>query len=286
MTASLTDILTMEELDKNLFRSLHHRENFRNILFGGQVLAQALISAYKTVNNMPPHSLHAYFLRAGSADAPVIYDVENVRDGTSFKSRRVVARQFGRPIFNMAVSFHQKEEGYEHQKPLPLNVDSPEKILEKRGITSGRNVDAHIPASKSKTSGEESPFQLLAVEDDVFFSTDIHPPEALYWIKSTEPLPDDPIYHYCSLAFASDFGLLATALLPHKTNLFDDKMVAASVDHAMWFHTEEFRVDKWLLCQTQSPWAGNARGLTHGNIFNDTGKLIASTAQEGLIRPI
>lgn len=286
MSSSLTDLLSMEELDLNLFRSRFHRENFRNTLFGGQVLAQALVSAFNTVDKILPHSLHAYFLRAGSSQSPVIYDVESVRDGRSFTSRRVVARQSGRPIFNMSASFHSNEDGFHHQIEMPSGLLTPEEILERNGKNKEIKVDAHIPGSKSQSTGKESPFELLAVESEVFYSQEQHPPEAIYWIRAHETLPDDAIYHYCALAFASDFGLLATALLPHKATLFDKGIFAASVDHAMWFHGQNFRVDEWMLCRTFSPWAGGARGLSHGSIFTREGTLIASTCQEGLIRPV
>ncbi len=284
--SSLTDLLSMEELDSNLFRSRTHCANFKNTLFGGQVLAQALASAFNTVDKILPHSLHAYFLQAGSSESPVIYGVENVRDGGSFSSRRIVAWQAGKPIFNMSASFHSNESGFEHQMAFPSDVAMPDEILARNRGKSGIELDAHIPGSKNKSTGKESPFELLAVEPELFHSKDKQTPEALFWIRAQKPLPDDPIYHCCALAFASDFGLLATTLLPHPMTLFAENICAASIDHAMWFHRQNFRVDEWMLYRTYSPWAGGGRGLSHGSIFTMDGTLVATTSQEGLIRSI
>lgn len=279
MGLTMDDILDLEELDTNLFRSQHHYENFRKSLFGGQVLGQALMAAYKTTDDALPNSLHAYFLRAGSSASPVIYDVENVRDGRTFSCRRVVARQSGRPIYNMSASFHAEEEGFQHQVEYPEHVPLPEELLKDR---------AHISMGDKvlKAQGPDTPFHFLPV-DDALFSTDrISPPEGYFWIKAKDKLPDTPISHYCALAFASDIGLLATALLPHNSMIFDENLIVASVDHAMWFHRKDFRADEWLLCKNFSPWAGNARGFAQAHIFNLDKQLVASTAQEGLIRKI
>ncbi len=283
MTASIQQLLDLERLDNNLFRSRFHRENFRKTLFGGQVLSQALMAAYLTREKGMPHSLHAYFLRAGSSESPVIYDVENVRDGRSLASRRAVARQFGRPIFNLSASFHVQEPGFSHQEPIPAGVPSPEEILKQRKLSSGQ---MNVPIGTREPDQSASPFDMLPIDKDLFVSRDIRPPDALYWMKTSEPLPDDPIYHLCALAFASDIGLLATALLPHDATIFDSTIFAASIDHAMWFHWNDFRADEWILCQSHSPWAGGARGFSIANIYTREGKLIASTAQEGLIRPV
>ncbi|WP_086931822.1 acyl-CoA thioesterase [Agarilytica rhodophyticola] len=277
MDSPLESILSLEQLDSNLFRSQEHCENFRKTLFGGQVLGQALMAAYNTQDGELPNSLHAYFLRAGSSEIPVIYDVEKVRDGRSFNSRRAVARQFGRPIFNMSTSFHKEEKGYEHQLPLPDNIPHPEEIIARQKKTAELSEEH---------KNSVTPFHLVAVDEDVFSTKVIDPPVGYFWMKAMKPLPDSPIVHYCALAFASDLGLLATALLPHEATVFTKNMVSASIDHAMWFHSRNFRADEWLLCKTFSPWAGNARGFTQGSIFNMKGELVASTAQEGLIREI
>ena len=283
MPSSLEDILQLESLDTNLFRSHHHRENFRNILFGGQVLGQALAAVQNTVDDVLPHSLHAYFLRPGRSNAPVIYDVENVRDGRSFCSRRVVARQHGHSIFHMTASFHAKETGHEHQLSAPEGIPSPEEILARNNVPV---PDPHISSENTQGESHGVPFHLLPVNDNVFSSKDVHEPHTSFWIKTTEKLPNNPALHFSALTFASDLGLIATALLPHETTLFDSSISAASIDHAMWFHNYDFRADEWMLYQTNSPWAGQARGFAQGRIFTREGKLIASTAQEGLIRPL
>lgn len=283
MTASISELLDLELLDNNLFRSKFHRENFRKTLFGGQVLSQALIAAYNTVETRLPHSLHAYFLRPGSSESPVIYDVETVRDGRSLTSRRVVARQSGRPIFNMSASFHGEEEGFFHQPPMPEGIPTPEELLK---TCKPSTAEDHLTSRDCDPNQAASPFQLLPINGNPFTSKQEHAPTAYFWMRSTEPLPTQPIFHYCALAFASDLGLLATALLPHKATLFDNTMFAASVDHAIWFHNATFRADEWLLCESYSPWAGSSRGFAQAKVFTRDGTLVASTAQEGIIRTL
>ena len=284
MQSELEDILQLEQLDTNLFRNIHHQENFKGTLFGGQVLAQALLACYRTQHGNAgaalPHSLHAYFLRPGKSDIPVIYDVEEVRDGRSIVSRRVVARQFGRPILNMSASFHHPEEGYHHQAPFPADVPMPEDIL---SLRSSAADDVLIPAPENPN--KVYPFKLLPVDQDLFQSSQSRPAEAYYWLKASSPLPDTQIHHTCTLAYASDLGLLATSLLPHGISIYSNKVFPASIDHAMWFHSGDFRADDWLLCHSYSPWAGAARGFAHSNVFTMEGKLILTCAQEGLIRP-
>lgn len=282
MASTLEQLLVLEKLDTNLFRSRHHKENFRKTLYGGQVLSQALAATFASVDDdKRPNSLHAYFLRAGLSDTPVIYDVENVRDGKSLSSRRAVARQNGRPIFNMGASFHKLETGYQHQANGPQNVPTPEELITEKKQS---DLGSHIP---NENDGASSSFDLLAVNDTLFSNSGKeNEAESLFWMKTSKTLPEDPLYHYCALAFGSDFGLLATSLLPHEASLFDAKVFAASIDHAMWFHHSDFRADDWLLCHTSSPWAGNARGFARANIYNRKNELVASTAQEGLIRPI
>lgn len=286
MSASLDEILDLETLDTNLFRSRFHRENFRKSLFGGQVLSQALTAMASTVKDTLPTSCHAYFLRAGMSDSPVIYDVELVRDGNSVSNRRVVARQHGRPIFHMSASFHKEEEGFEHQIEKPIDIPSPEELIKTHGLP---QTDKHIAqANQSSTSHSpqmDVPFVLLPVDENLFTSRKVRNPESYFWLKTNSKLPSSPIIHLGALSFASDLGLLATSLLPHSVNLFDTSVFAASIDHAMWFHSYDFKADDWMLYKTQSPWAGKARGYTQGSIFRRDGLLIATTTQEGLIRP-
>ena len=276
MTVSIKDILKLEQLDTNLFRNLHHCENYRQTLYGGQVLCQALNACFQTVEDRLPNSLHAYFLRPGSSEQSVIYDVESVRDGGSFSSRRCVARQFGRPIFNLSASFHMEEEGYAHQEAFPADIPSPSAVIEK-GVT------GFFKIAEFGKGGAADPFELLPIKTA---TTDNGISETYFWLKCKETLPEDPIYHYGTLAFASDLGLIATALKPHDPKAFQGGVLAASIDHAMWFHASDFKCDQWLLCKNSSPWAGNARGFTRASIFDQNQRLVASTAQEGLIRPI
>lgn len=282
MNATLSQLIELEQLDANLFRSKFHRENFRRTLFGGQVLSQGLAAASSTVEDRPPHSLHAYFLRPGTSDTPVIYDVDNVRDGRSISSRRVVCRQNGKAILNMSVSFQNPEPGFEHADDAPAALDA-ETLLTSRGE---KISEPSMPSNTYSPENTASPFQIVPIEETLFTDHKPSPPEALVWLRANEKLTDAPLVHTCALTFASDIGLLATSLLPHETTLFDEGMFAASIDHAMWFHTQSFRADEWLLCRIHSPWAGNARGFSIGSIFNSKGKLIASMAQEGVVRKI
>ncbi len=280
MNANLSQIIQLEQLDANLFRSRYHRENFRRTLFGGQVLSQALAAASATIEGRDPHSLHAYFLRPGSSDMPVIYDVDIVRDGKSISSRRVVCRQKGKAILNMSVSFQVPEEGFHHAEAAPA-AEAADLILKLR------EASPNAPCMPSHTYTPENtaaPFQLVPIKETLFVDKTPAPPDALLWLRANEKLEDDRLVHICALTFASDFGLLATSLLPHEATLFDKDMFAASIDHAMWFHTLDFRADEWLLCKIHSPWAGSSRGFSIGQIFTQEGKLIASMAQEGVIR--
>ncbi|PCK03478.1 MAG: acyl-CoA thioesterase II, partial [Alteromonadaceae bacterium] len=231
-----------------------------------------------TTEGILPHSLHAYFLRPGVVDTPVIYDVNKVRDGRSILSRQAVARQSGRPILEMSTSFHKKEEGYEHQAPFPENIASPEELL--------KTIQPEYLKIQFSNSGEETPFILLPGKQTLFTSSEKEEPHGYYWMKATETLSDSPTSHLCALTFASDFGLLSTSLLPHETTIYDRQLMAASIDHAMWFHNSAFRADEWMLCYTYSPWAGSARGFTVGSIYSLDKRLIATTTQEGLIRRI
>ncbi|WP_188151299.1 acyl-CoA thioesterase [Teredinibacter waterburyi] len=287
MTASLYELFELEQLDANLYRSQFNRENFLGSLFGGQVLSQALMACYLTQGPQDsaclPHSLHAYFLRAGKSDSAVIYDVEKVRDGRSISSRRAVARQNGRPIFNMSASFHKLEDGYHHQSAFPAGIPTPESLLKR-----AREANSEKPKEPRRVLPltEHSPFELLPIEADLFTSNRVREPEAFCWFRAVEPLPKNKILQYCALAYASDMGLLATSLLPHGISLFSGKIFAASIDHAMWFHSDQFSTEEWLLVHAYSPWAGGARGFARSSIYTEAGTLIASTAQEGLIRPI
>lgn len=277
-TAMFKDLLDVEQLSPTLFVNVAHKENFRKTVFGGQVLAQSLMAAIKTVDDSrAPHSLHGYFLRAGDASTPIEYEVNILRDGGSVSSRSVIATQDGKVIFQLTCSFHALEAGYEHQEAMPLNFAKPEAMLDK--------FEEQTRISEY-SEHEASPFKILPVAEDLFRSSEQHEPRSAYWVKTIAPLPDEDRFHLCALAFASDLGLLASALLPHPTNLFSGDVLAASIDHAMWFHDRHIRTDEWMLCSLDSPWAGNARGFARASIFTEKGRLLANTAQEGLIRPL
>lgn len=271
--------LNVERCEPLLFRSIQHRENFRQVLFGGQVLSQALMAAMLTVEGRPPHSFHSYFLRPGNAQEPVYYEVELTRDGRSISSRRVIARQGGKTLLNMGASFHHKEEGFSHQVEFPQNIPSPEALL-------ADNTTTRLIPETDVGSNTVSPFHILPIPENIFVSTQEHKPEAYFWIKPMSALPDKSAFHYAALSFASDLGLLATSLLPHPTSLFEAEIFAASIDHAMWFHSAELNFNDWILCHTTSPWAGQARGFAQASIFSKNGTLLASTAQEGMVRKV
>jgi len=279
----LHDILDLEQLDLNLFRSQAHQVNISGNLYGGQVLAQALIAAQETVEDRQPHSMHAYFLRAGSSEMPVIYDVDRIRDGGSFTTRRVVARQKGRPIFNAAISFHKQEIGYEHQIAIDKmpSIPTETQIIQSKELRESFNA----PSRSIKKNSTLQLFDLVPVSGTPYFTDDITPPHGDYWFRCIQSLPKSIDVHRGALTFASDMGLVVAALFPHPTMLFNQKQMVASLDHAIWFHTP-CDVNDWLLYKVDSPWAGNARGFTRGLIYTKTGSLVASTTQEGLIRPL
>ncbi|MDD3798289.1 MAG: acyl-CoA thioesterase II [Novosphingobium sp.] len=253
-------------------------------LFGGQVIAQALAAAERTVpDNRAAHSLHAYFLRPGSSDLPISYMVTNDFDGRSFSNRRVVASQQGEPILNLTVSFHVPETGLEHQRyPMP-DVPPPEELEPlSRQLNRFRQQDAEQRLAAVERPGS---FDLRSAEGPCWATGQSCEPVNHTWIRAVAPLPDDPRVHRAVLAYASDMQLLMTTLRPHGKSMFRGDVRGASLDHAVWFH-EPFRADEWLLYVTESPWAGNGRGFARGQVFTRDGRLVASTAQEGVIRVI
>ncbi len=275
MTSSLYEVLSLEKLEQHRYRAIHHRENFQNTLFGGQVLAQALMAAGSTVVDVLPHSLHAYFLRAGSGQFPVDYVVSVNRDGRSFSHRTVNALQNGKVIFTLMASFHQQEAGFEHATRWNKNYPLPDaEAIEGPFELASKHAGLHADAFE---------FSLLSTNmiSDVASAAGTE-----FWMRSRETLPATPLLQACALAYASDFGLLATTLCEHDASLFKGSVVGASIDHALWFHSHSFNVNDWLLYEMTSPWAGNARGLTTGRIYDMGGTLVASSTQEGLIRPV
>jgi len=275
----LLHLLKLECIEDNIFRG-ESRDIGSPRVFGGQVLGQALRAASATVEDRQVHSLHAYFLRAGDVNASIVYNVDRARDGRSFSNRRVVAIQHGRQIFNMTASFQKPETGLEHQAPMP-EVPGPDTLSDIRELTNA--VLDKIPEKMRRYFTHERPFHLRPVESIALLSAEKTEPRQHIWVRATGPLPDDPEVHRNLLAYVSDYQLVATATLPHGIRFEHGNVQLASLDHAMWFH-RPFRLDEWLLYSMESPNAGDARGLARGQFFSTDGKLVASTAQEGLIR--
>lgn len=277
----LLDLLELERLEDNLFRGVSPEEDLQRI-FGGQVAAQALIAAGRTVDDdRAVHSLHAYFLRPGDPNIPVIYDVDRIRDGKSFTTRRVVAIQHGRAIFNLAASFQIHEAGPDHWMEMP-DVPAPDELP-----TFRERLEPYLPRlgeSMVNWLVRERPIDSRPVEDPHWLEPTPRQPTQDVWIRANGTLPDDPLLHACVVAYASDLTLLDTATLPHAIG-HDGRFMMASLDHAMWFH-RPFRADEWLLYHQQSPSASNARGFALGHVFREDGTLVITVIQEGLLRPV
>jgi acyl-CoA thioesterase-2 len=276
----LVATLTLEPLEDNLFRGARGNEGWQRV-YGGQVLAQALMAAACTVEPARSvHSLHGYFLLAGDPTNPILYDVERIRDGGSFTTRRVKAIQHGRAIFSMSASFHKREEGFDHQSPLP-DVPPPESLPNPKDLL-GQLIDA-LPDNMRRYWDRERPIDMRVVDVSRYLSREKRTPVQHIWIRAAGVLPDDPALHQAVLAYASDFTLLDTALIAHGKQLFDVDVQLASLDHALWYH-RPFRADEWMLYVQDSPSASGARGFCRGTIHSRNGHLIASVAQEGLMR--
>jgi acyl-CoA thioesterase II len=276
----LIDLLALERLEQNLFRGQSQDLGWGNV-FGGQVLGQALSAAEQTVPaGRTAHSLHGYFLRIGDAHKPIVYDVDCIRDGKSFTTRRVVAIQNGEPIFSMSASFQRAESGFDHQAPMPP-APGPEGIVSE--LESWCRVLDQIPPELRQRAGAERPIEIRPVEPIDPLTPSLGPPHRRVWYRTIDRLPDDPSIHQYLLAYASDFHFLGTAMQPHGVSWMTPGMQVASLDHAMWFH-RPFRMDQWLLYVVDSPTASGARGLARGQFFTRDGALVASTVQEGLMR--
>jgi acyl-CoA thioesterase II len=291
--SELIELLSLERLENNLFRG-QSRDIGTKYVFGGQVLGQALSAAEATLDSIkdgsakddPPkrprvaHSLHAYFLRAGDIEAPIVYDVDRTRDGGSFSVRRVSAIQHGQPIFICAASFQVQEPGAEHQLPMP-QVPMPEDVEPTPSLSA--DALAKLPTKVQRWLSRMGPFQFRPIYPRDELNPPKRPPLQQVWFKLSETVGDAPELHRALLAYASDFHLLGTATFPHGISYYQPNVQMASLDHALWFH-RPFRADEWLLYSIDSPSAQGARGLARGQIFDRNGRLVASTAQEGLIR--
>jgi acyl-CoA thioesterase II len=277
----LIKVMTLERLELDLFRG-ESRDIGSSQVFGGQVLGQALMAATATVEGRAVHSLHAYFLRRGDFNSPIVYEVDRARDGSHFSTRRVIAVQHGAQIFNMSASFQSAEAGFDHQLTMP-SVPAPEELVELE--THARHVLPQLPAELRRALEHERPFQFRPVRPPSFHEPQRVEPVRNIWFRAVDALPDDDVLHRCLLAYVSDFNLLNTALMPHGLPKPPAKLMVASIDHAMWFH-RSMRVDDWLLYSTDSPSASAARGFARGSIFTRDGRLAASTSQEGLLRVV
>lgn len=278
--AELLRILALEPIEQNLFRGRNETRDYHR-LFGGQVLSQALSAAYATAEGGTVHSLHGYFLRAGSHRLPVLYEVDRIRDGRSFATRRVVGIQSGQAIFSMSVSLHKQEVGFDHALPMP-NVPPPEAVEDDEVIAARLPPDT---PGLSPMARVQRPFYMRSVfaADAPDFAADrrFNP----VWIKFRDAVPDDVALHHCLLAYASDMGLVSTGTLPHQSSIDRRALQMASLDHGLWIH-RPLKVDDWLLFHKHTTTAGGARALSHGEFFSRDGLLVASVTQEGLLRPV
>ena len=276
----LLDIIQLEQLENNLFRG-QTRATGQKSIFGGLVAGQALMAACRTVSaDRPVHSLHAYFLRPGDFSVPIIYDVDRIRAGQSFTTRRVNAIQHGRPIFSLAASFQVDEAGVEHQTDMP-EVPMPDELSDDEDVR--HQVAANIPEKFRAAFLQDRPVEFRPIKPVNGFAAEPQDPTRLVWFRIKDKIDADVATHRALLTFCSDFGLMGTAMLPHGINFFQPQLQAASIDHAMWFH-RPFRVDEWLLYSTDAPTAIGARGINRGLIYKQDGTLVASVVQEGLMR--
>jgi acyl-CoA thioesterase-2 len=278
---TLTDSLELERLDLNLFRGFTPASPGTQRIFGGQVIAQSLLAACRTVEGRTCHSLHAYFIHPGDPNVPVLFEVDRARDGGSFTTRRVIAVQHGRQIFNLAASFQADEAGFEHQSPMPA-APQPETLRDDAEMAAEFLALASDDEKAARRRGPGGPVEMRSVEPPrPGFSNVARPPQQRIWVRATETLPADPIWGQVVLAYASDMALLGTAVRPHAATW--DKVMNASLDHAIWFH-RPFDFNAWHLYDMDSPSASGARGFNRGAIYSREGVLVASVAQEGLLR--
>jgi len=277
----LLDLLGLEEIDRDLYRGRNESARPGRI-FGGQVAAQSLVAASRTVADLPAHSLHGYFLRPGDPAVPVVFTVDRIRDGKAFVTRHVVARQRGKAIFNMSVSFQIVEHGYEHQMEMP-DAPDPESLPPREELVK-RHFDA-IPEGDRAWVSQPRPIDVRHARLPTFFGGQASEGPSKVWMRVPRPIGDDPALHQRLLAYMSDLTLLDNIVLPHGRNGRLGPVMVASIDHAVWFH-RPLRVDQWLLYVQDSPAAAGARGFARGTIYTRDGQLVASVAQEGLLRPV
>lgn len=280
LAAMLVKLLDVEEIDTDLYRG-SRQPGGRGRVFGGQVIAQALQAAQRSTEGKPAHSLHAYFMRAGDEERPIVYRVVRDFEGKSFATRRVIAMQGGQPILNMAASFQVEEDGLRHQDTMP-DVPGPDELKTDSELRA--EIADKVPERfRQMFRDRQTPIDIRPISARSWFNPVKGEPAQQSWFRTTAPLGDDPALHRAVLAYASDMALLNTATRPHGVNWLTHNLQSASLDHTVWLH-EPFRADEWLLYACDSPWAGHARGFNRGKIFTQDGRLVASTAQEGLMR--
>ena len=278
----LLKLLDIEQLEVDLFRGIGSGGETTTRIFGGHVIAQALMAAYRTVPDRICHSLHAYFIRPGDPSIPVIYQVDRARDGGSFTTRRVVAIQHGKQIFNMSASFHVAEEGWEHQHQMP-SVGTPDDWPARPELRAA--YVEQIPEKYREDFLRERPIELREVAPRDFFKPEKTGDRNQLWFRMAASKGQDPQMQHCLLAYASDMNLLGSSLRPHALTWFQGRVMSASLDHAMWFHAP-IEFSDWHLYDLDAPWTSGARGFNRGSIYREDGALVASVAQEGLMRPL
>ncbi|MEN3929576.1 acyl-CoA thioesterase II [Microvirga sp. W0021] len=277
----LLSILKLEQLELNLYRGQSPQVGWQRV-FGGQVVSQSLVAATHTVNSQfHVHSLHGNFILPGDPTIPIIYEVERLRDGHSFITRRITAIQHGQAIFSMSASYQKEEQGYEHQLPMPTGIPTPDTLPNEEEFRT--KIVPLMPPEIRSYFARMRPLDIRPVDPTRYELKSGHEPYFNCWFKTVAPLPDDPAIHRAVLAYASDFTLLDSSLVAHGRSVVERSMQAASLDHAVWFH-RSFRADEWLLYAQDSPSAMGARGFSRGLIYKQDGTLVASVAQEGLIR--
>ncbi len=276
----LVTLLKLERIEDNIFRG-DSRDIGSPQVFGGQVLGQALSAAQHTVDGRAAHSLHAYFLRRGDMNAPIVYEVDRSRDGGSFSNRRVVAIQHGRPILNMAASFQVPEPGFDHQADMP-EVPGPDGLKDMTEVAAA--LITRMPEKMRRYMTDKRAFEFRPVES-YNEEGSMLPPVKHVWFRAVDEIPDDQSLHKNLLAYVSDYELLGASILPHDVSFERDQVIMASLDHALWFH-RKVEIDQWLLYSIESPNASGARGYSRGQMFTEAGQLVASVAQEGLVRVV
>ena len=278
--ADLVALLNLEQIELDIYRG-DNRNIGTGRIFGGQVLAQALVAVTRTVDeDRPIHSMHGYFILPGDLAVPVVYFVDRLRDGGSFSTRRVTGIQHGSAIFSMSASFHGREEGVAHQTQMP-DVPGPESLRSELDMIRARADE--IPEPLRPILTQDRPLEFRPTDGVDPFDAMVREPTRSHWVRAIGPVDEDPVHHLALLAYASDYGLLAAALRPHGLSLRDPSMMVASLDHSIWFH-RAVRLDDWLLYVAESPAACGARAFTRGTFYTRDGEIVASVAQEGLVR--